>query len=381
MPTVTLSIPAQLGGLGIGQGGLKLRHSLIQQGWSVYAIAMSQGNQDQIDRIMPVKVDPIMRIALATPIRLREDWLLNLGYKTFDFLARSRIPKCDVFYGYTQASLWSMRKAAESGALTVLHAANTFLPSLRRVLNAEYERLGMRFPPINRNAVRRVLAEYSRADLIRAQSTLVRDSLVSGGVPASKVVMIPPAVDLDRFKPPAQRSEGFVAAYVGAFSVRKGFHHLLTAWDMLRLNQGRLVLHGGGGRWAQSLVALRRQRSDIVLRHGAPEETYQQASVCIIPSIEDGFCYVALEAMAAGVPIILTDQVGAKDLITDGVDGFIVPAGDPLAIAARIAELATDPHRVASMGVAARRRAERCTFAVEGQRMAAAFRGNSDGQD
>ena len=59
---------------------------------------------------------------------------------------------------------------------------------------------------------------------------------------------------------------------------------------------------------------------------------YNQASVCVFPSVEEGFGMVVTEALASGVPVIVSENVGAKDLITDGQEGFIVPIRNARAI-------------------------------------------------
>jgi glycosyltransferase involved in cell wall biosynthesis len=308
-------------------------------------------------------------LAPLTPLRLREDWLLNLGYEAFDRLAQRLVSSCDVFYGLSHSCLHSVRRASRLGALTVLCACNTFMPEMKRMVEWEYAALDERHPQINAAAVRRVLAEYRAADLIRAESTLVYRSLVDGGVHPDKVFLLPPSVDLLAFQPPSGAQSEFVTAFVGSFSIRKGIHHLLRAWDLLPSERGRLVLHGGGGGWAKRTLAPYDGRPDIEVRSGPVQATYREAAVCVVPSIEDGFCRVVLEAMASGVPVIVTDRVGAKDLVTDGVEGFIVPAGDGASIAERIQYLQAHSAEQARMSRAARRRAELCSSREEGRRL------------
>jgi len=84
-------------------------------------------------------------------------------------------------------------------------------------------------------------------------------------------------------------------------------------------------------------------------------ETYYLASdIFVMPSVFDTFGMAVLEAMAASLPVVITQKVGARDLLTDGVQGFIL--GDlptPIALAARIA-LLLDPERRMKMGEKAR---------------------------
>jgi len=83
---------------------------------------------------------------------------------------------------------------------------------------------------------------------------------------------------------------------------------------------------------------------------------YQQSSVLVLPSIEEGFGVVIAEAMACGVPVIATPNTAAPDLIRDGVDGFIVPIRDVGALTDRLLALRNQPDLRQEMGMAARER-------------------------
>ena len=82
-------------------------------------------------------------------------------------------------------------------------------------------------------------------------------------------------------------------------------------------------------------------------------DLYSQASVFVLPSIEDGFGQVIVQAMACGIPVITTTNTGGPDVITDGKDGFIVPIRDSRAIAERLEHLYRHPDAREAMGHAA----------------------------
>ncbi len=359
---------------GTGQA-MTVADSLCQEGWEVSAITLRSDTVRAAVETRMVDLSAFERVAPFTPLRFREDWLLNAGYAAFDRLAARLIERCDVFYGLSHSCLHSLRTARRLGALTVLCACNTYMPVMKDLVEREYRALGYKHSLINSAAVRRVLAEYREADLIRAESTLVQRSLIDAGIPPEKVFLLPPSVDLNAFTRSAPRPDEFRVVFVGSFSIRKGLHHLLGAWDLLSPRSGRLVLHGGGSGWSRRLLSRYEGRPDIEFRSGAPYATFQEASVCVAPSIEDGFCRVVLEAMASGVPVIVTDRVGAKDLVTDGREGFTVPAGDPGAIAERITHLQLHPAERDRMADAAYARARDYSSKEEGGRLSALLRG------
>jgi glycosyltransferase involved in cell wall biosynthesis len=86
--------------------------------------------------------------------------------------------------------------------------------------------------------------------------------------------------------------------------------------------------------------------------------------VLVIPSLEEGLPLSALEAMAAGKPVIASRVGGLAELVVDGVTGMLVPPGDTGALVSCIAELANNRQRLASMGDAGWNRAHDL-FSVE----------------
>ncbi len=81
---------------------------------------------------------------------------------------------------------------------------------------------------------------------------------------------------------------------------------------------------------------------------------YQRAAVFALPSDEEGFGVVILEAMACGVPVVATRCGGPEGIITDGTDGFLVPREDAGAMAARLQVLLDSPTLNETMGRRAR---------------------------
>jgi glycosyltransferase involved in cell wall biosynthesis len=86
---------------------------------------------------------------------------------------------------------------------------------------------------------------------------------------------------------------------------------------------------------------------------------YQEATVFALPSDEEGFGMVLLEAMACGVPVVSTLSGGPDAIVTNGKDGYLVPRNDVAALSSRLGELLLEPARAIEMGDAARRTIER----------------------
>ena len=80
------------------------------------------------------------------------------------------------------------------------------------------------------------------------------------------------------------------------------------------------------------------------------EEFYRSADLFVLPTLSDGFALTQLEAMAHGLPVIATPNCG--EVVTDGVDGLIVPASEPMALAEAIQLLIQDPEKLSAMSAA-----------------------------
>jgi len=119
----------------------------------------------------------------------------------------------------------------------------------------------------------------------------------------------------------------------------------------------KLLVAGKGTREPYQNLARRLGIVDRIVFAGVTREveTYYLASdIFVMPSVFDTFGMAVLEAMAAGLPVVITRKVGARDLLTDGVEGFILDeTPKPEDLAARIAFLLNPEHR-AKMGKTAR---------------------------
>jgi starch synthase len=95
---------------------------------------------------------------------------------------------------------------------------------------------------------------------------------------------------------------------------------------------------------------------------------YGESSVFVLPSLSDSFGLVVIEAMACGLPVIVSDATGASETVSDGVEGFVVPVRDVEALKQKILLLYEDAGRRAEMGRAARWKAQQMTWEAYGRR-------------
>lgn len=276
-------------------------------------------------------------------------------------VSRALDPGTQVLLGESMVSLETMRRARELGIRTVLDRTNGHIRVQNDLVADEYERMGMgRVPFSSEEGIARGEAEYDIADHICTLSSFARDTFLHMGIPRSKVLLVPSATDVSAFRPHPKEDETFRVAYVGECSVKKGTRHLLDAMDLLggSADDVELMTVGSVDPRVESLFErfggnLRREG---FIRHQDLPWVMSQASVFVHPSLEEGMSKVLLEAMACGIPVIATPNTGAGDILTDGVEGFIVPACDSQAIAEKLELLKSDPDLRRTMGEAARER-------------------------
>jgi len=164
--------------------------------------------------------------------------------------------------------------------------------------------------------------------------------------------------------------DAFLVGNVGRLALQKGQRHLIAAMPLLleRVPRARAIIAGGGDledylRDLASEIGVAEQVHVLGPRKDVPALMHA-IDVFVMPSIWEGFGLVLLEAMAAGRPIVASRVATIPEVVADGETGLLVPAGDPLALATALAELAEQPSMAGRMGAAGRERLRR-QFSVE----------------
>jgi glycosyltransferase involved in cell wall biosynthesis len=288
-----------------------------------------------------------------------------------------RLPESDAFVGVAGQCRRSLGVAREQGAATVVDALNPHIEHFAGFDELECRRFGIR-PSVHPRLRRRFELEYAAADVIRVESDFSRRTFLDRGFDPDRVAAIPPPIDVARFPASDLGGEVFRVCFVGLFQPWKGFHYLVEAFRRLALPDSELLMWGGAGSRAVARYLSRQAGGNPTIRLASGdlgqvgyEHAYGGASVLVHPSLADGWAYVVSEAMASGVPVIVSEWTGAAEMIVDGENGYVVPPRDVDAISDRLAHLAARPDLLREMGAAARRTAG--TLSME------AFRGRLTG--
>jgi phosphatidylinositol alpha-1,6-mannosyltransferase len=223
-------------------------------------------------------------------------------------------------------------------------------------------------------------ARWERLNVQRADLVMVTSRYSAAvacreyGVPADRIRVVPESIDLEawdrRFaRAPRRPRSAPVVLSVARMYPRKRLADLLRAGVVLksRIPDAEIRIVGRGPEW-EALVRLHGdlglgdavQLLGDVSRERLAEE-YANADVFCLPSVQEGFGIVFLEAMAARLPVVASRAAAIPEVVTDGVTGILTPPRDPAALAGAIESLLRDPARAGQLGAEGRRRAERFT--------------------
>lgn len=212
---------------------------------------------------------------------------------------------------------------------------------------------------------------YRRA-WFHAISDSTRDDLVRRGVPGERITVIYPGVDSAQYHPDPRfpRSAAPQFLYVGRLKRYKGVETALRALAVARRTRPDLVLliaGQGDDRARLERVAAALGLDGAVRFLGFVSEEDKRRLLCeswavVFPSPKEGWGITNVEAAASGTPAVVSDSPGLRESVRHGVTGFLVPHGDPDALADRLLALAADRGLVARLGAQARVFAEGLTW-------------------
>jgi starch synthase len=279
----------------------------------------------------------------------------------FDEYVARNLPACDVFCGLSGSALRTGRAAKRYGARYICDRGSSHIRFQNRILCEEYDLQGIPFSGIDPRIIGREETEYQFADAITVPSTFALNSFVEFGIPREKLRLAPYGVDLSLFHPTAAPSaREFRVLFVGAISIRKGICYLLDAFERVQHERKYLKLVGSVSPELRDRVEKLRGRADVSVVGHVPQPQLKgimsESHIMVLPSIEEGLALVQAQAMACGCPVIASQNTGAQDLFSDGVEGFIVPIRNADAITQCLQKLADNPHLRSQMSAAASER-------------------------
>src|SRR2546423_30451 len=269
-------------------------------------------------------------------------------------------------------ALFVLRRLMKARAVSLIHTHSSVDSWLGALAARSLRRPVVRSRHVSIRIRSRLALVYRLADRVVTSGEAVRAIVVGAGLPAGRVVSIPPGVDTRRFHPGVSgktvRDELGLAAdqplvgLVANIRGSKGHNVFLEAARevLQRRPDARFLVVGDGvGRvevrrrvgamGLEAAVTLTGFRRDI-------PEVMAALDVLVLPSIRsEATSQVIPQAFAVGTPVVASTVGGSPELVRDGETGRLVPPGDARALAAAVLELVSDPARARALGRAGQR--------------------------
>jgi glycosyltransferase involved in cell wall biosynthesis len=326
---VSCSAPPGVGGL--GRHFNEIVDALARRGQTTVCIDGSSDRALRGSRRFHPRRPSASKVLDRLPMRFSAAARLWAHSVDFDANAARMLPDGDHLIAFNGTALAQYRAASRARFHELsLVAANSHM---RKVVRQHA--LAQRAYPLEGSSanrlVKRNVAEYALADRIYVASHYAWESFSEEGFPDDAISLFP-LTPHPRYVPDAapSASETFDIVYVGSLTVAKGVPLLIDAFRRLKHANMRLVLVGGWRSRGMRRFVERARAADsrIEVRPGDPLAHLRTARLCVHPAYEDGFAYAPAEALACGVPVIVSEDTGMKELIDPGRTGLIVPTGN-----------------------------------------------------
>ena len=325
-------------------------------------------------------------------LNFEELWRLTFSQKVFAYFRKQRrfkkMLKADLMRILPDFTISTLRR--EINFLTGISDGSLKIGELH-VNRANYRN----FEANDSNIIKRLFAKFWMRSLVGKlrrldQLLVLTDKSKASWPELSNVTVIPDPITILREKGTVN-SEKFAAAgkrevgvnrvvTIGRYAYQKGYDLLLQAWaevertrkeergrrneEMRELENWTLDIYGQGDQTDyRQLMAELGIDSNRCHLNGPVEDVvkaYQESSIFVLSSRFEGFGMVLIEAMACGLPVVSFDcPAGPDEIITDGVDGLLVPSGDVHVLAEKLMVLMTDENLRRRLGQQARQTAQR----------------------
>ncbi|MHA4894182.1 glycosyltransferase family 4 protein [Pedobacter sp. PWIIR3] len=308
-------------------------------------------------------------------------------YRTLDNYVKSNLNEAlgkgvNAVYAYEDGALSTFERASDLGLLCLYDLPIGYWRSARKLLQIELEKWPEYAATITsfKDSSEKLIkkdSELRLAHQIFVASSFTAKTLADFEGPLAPIHVIPYGF------PPAVASRNYTSVknrplkllFVGGLSQRKGIANLFAAVENLGSAVSLTIV---GNKMNNDCVALdlslKKHRWINSLPHNEILAMMRDHDVLVFPSLFEGFGMVITEAMSQGTPVITTDRTAGPDLISHGINGWIIEAGSTLALQNQIAEILKNPDIIEKVGLQAIEAAKSRPWSVYGQELADAVK-------
>jgi len=333
--------------------------------------------EDSLERII-TRMGGIYKPKTGSQIDLRKiNGLFNVLMQNFDLnnnydrrffndyildnFATYNLSNSDIMYSEVITVPKTILRAQSKNIKTVLYPGGMLYSWSYKVMLEEYKRFGFKdkyFIPAQWQQRRKKYALADKcvkmADYLFVASSIQADVYAEFGVPREKMICIPLGVDTSYFKPPDKRppQDKFKAIFVGHGCLTSGIPYLLQAWEDLNLDNSELIIVGIMGEEFKNYYSyLENVRFLDQVPVDQVRSFYHECSVLVHPGISGPGARTVLEGLCCGLPAIVSENQGYKDLIQNNENGFVVPTRSANAISEKLKYLYDNPSELSRMSL------------------------------
>jgi glycosyltransferase involved in cell wall biosynthesis len=285
-------------------------------------------------------------------------------YLTLEYLSKIDLSKIHLAHMYSTPYPQTIRYLkAKNIKTTITCAAHDRKESIK-----EFHNLGLVYPfeHIKNDILWKIFSsDIKEADIVITPSKASAEFLLKEG--AKRVEIISHGINIPDEKDIKPFPNEFRVGYIGSWGPDKGVIYLLQSWSSLKYNDSILILAGNQSQYIEQEPFKKYAiEGKYHLTGFIPNiaDFYNYIDIYIQPSVVEGFGLETLEAMSYGRPVIVSDGAGSADVVTDGVDGFIVPKSNQEAITKEIQYFKDNPKEIEMMGINARKKSIRYDWKI-----------------
>ena len=253
--------------------------------------------------------------------------------------------EAEVLIALSQVGLNSGKKMIKNSKIYICERSSSHIVHQNNILLDEYNEYTKKNFTIDGWFVERELEEYENADIILVPSNFVKKTFDEFNINKTKVLNF--GANIDNFFPDPNIKKSqkyFDILFIGNLSLQKGLHYLIEAFHKFKHPNKRLHIVGSHTLDKDFFINKLKHEKIIVYGH-IPQlklnSIINKCHVFVLPSIQEGFGIVTLQAVAAGCPIIVSENSGASDFVVNNKCGFVVPIRNSNAITDKL-QLLTD---------------------------------------
>src|SRR2546422_5286487 len=335
---------------GISTHVYHLSKSLVCKGNTVHVLTFDFPNTQPEDVVEGVSISRVESAGVS-----QTDFLLWIYSMNSLMIERGKRLLRDQAFDLVHAHDWMVGRAAlelnKSSGIPLVATVHATEIGRRAGLYDDYQR--------KIHEIEQLLIQYSE-QVICCSQYMLRHLKVNFGAPPDKISVISNGVDMSQFD--SEKNDGRelrqklslgtrpaekVVLYVGRLVEEKGLHTLIEAFEILNQeNVGATLIIAGEGPIKEELMTEVRQRGleEVIRITGFVDEAtlialYRSSNIFVLPSDYEPFGISVLEAMAARIPVVVSDVGGLSEIVEHGVTGLKVQPRDPVSLAASIRRL------------------------------------------